>query len=78
MKPRTLEEKVSHSMDRAEIADVIGCYMDSRDWGLLRTCWTDQISLDFTDIDLVEEPITTNLTLTVSLVCDIDVRRDPP
>jgi hypothetical protein len=65
MQRRTIEEKVSFLMDRAEIADAIGCYtygMDSRNWALFRTCWTDQISLDFTAIELITEPLT-NISL---------------
>jgi hypothetical protein len=61
MATRTLEEKIAYLTDRAEISDVIGryCYgMDSRDWELFRSCWTDEISLDFTDITLMQERMT--------------------
>jgi SnoaL-like domain len=53
MQAGTLEEKVNNLLDRAEIDDVIGRYtygMDSRDWELYRSAWTDEISLDFTEL----------------------------
>jgi hypothetical protein len=61
----SLEEKVDHLLDRAEITDVIGAYcygMDSRDWELYRSCWVDEIALDFTELELYEEPMPTIAT----------------
>ncbi len=49
----SLEEKIDALTARAEITDVIGRYtygMDSRDWALYRSCWTDEISVDFSDL----------------------------
>ena len=56
------EADVRRLLDRAEIADVIGAYcygMDSRDWELYRSCWTERIALDFTELELYEEPMPT-------------------
>ena len=61
----SLEEKVDYLLDRADITDVIGdyCYgIDSRDWDLYRSCWVDEISLDFTELELYEEPMPTIAT----------------
>jgi len=47
-------ENVRRLLDRAEIADVIGAYcygMDSRDWDLYRSCWTDEVELNFPQLD---------------------------
>lgn len=58
----TMEEKVQHLLDRAQITDVIGRYsygMDSRDWELYRSAWTDEIALDFSELELYEKPIET-------------------
>jgi SnoaL-like domain len=61
MKLQTLQEKVTYLLDRAQIADVIGCYvrgLDSRDWDLYRSCWTDEITFDFSELELLDEPLT--------------------
>ncbi|MBS1862906.1 MAG: nuclear transport factor 2 family protein [Actinobacteria bacterium] len=58
----SLEEKVGYLLDRAEITDVINSYcygMDSRDWQLYRSCWVEEIALDFTELELYEEPMPT-------------------
>lgn len=55
----TREEQVQRLLDRAEICDVIGAYcygMDSRDWDLYRSCWVDEIALDFSELHEVSEP----------------------
>jgi hypothetical protein len=62
MKFATLEDKVNYLLDRAEITDVINnyCYgMDSRDWELYRSCWVDEITLDFTELELFDKPMPT-------------------
>jgi len=56
----TIEQKIMKLIDRAEITDLIGKYtygMDSRDWDLYRSVWTDEIELDFGDVDLFNAPI---------------------
>lgn len=48
-----LNEKLEQLTARAEITDVIGRYtygMDSRDWALYRSCWTEEIRVDFSDL----------------------------
>jgi SnoaL-like domain len=50
MTEKTLEEQVRNLADRAEITDLIGkyCYgMDSRNWKLYRSIYTDEIEVDF-------------------------------
>jgi ketosteroid isomerase-like protein len=45
-----LEAMVQLLFDRAEIADIVRRYaqaIDTRDHGLLRTCYTDEIEMDF-------------------------------
>jgi hypothetical protein len=62
MKFDSLEAKVDYLIDRAEINDVIQryCYgMDSRDWDLYRSCWVDEIALDFTELELFDKPMPT-------------------
>ncbi|MGE0067943.1 MAG: nuclear transport factor 2 family protein [Solirubrobacterales bacterium] len=58
----TLEDKVNYLLDRAEITDVINAYcygMDTRDWDLYRSCWVEEIALDFTELELYDEPMPT-------------------
>jgi len=58
----SLEQKIDYLLDRAEITEVINnyCYgMDSRDWELYRSCWVDEIALDFTELELFDKPMPT-------------------
>jgi hypothetical protein len=48
--PTVDEHRLQQVSDRAEISDVQLRYataVDSRDWGLLRTCFTDDLEADF-------------------------------
>lgn len=59
MTPETIAEKVQYLLDRAEITDVIGKYalgMDTRDWELYRSVWTDEVVLDFSELELYDKP----------------------
>lgn len=45
-----VEARVQLLLDRAEVADVVSRYaqgIDTRDFALLRTCYTDEIEMDF-------------------------------
>ncbi|HYA34936.1 MAG TPA: nuclear transport factor 2 family protein [Candidatus Binataceae bacterium] len=47
------EAKLALLIDRAEISDVQLRYataLDTRDWALFRTCFTDEIDVDFTSV----------------------------
>jgi hypothetical protein len=54
------DSDIRRLLDRAEISDVLGRYgygMDSHDWDMVRSCWTETVKLDFTELDLWDEPL---------------------